>query len=126
MAHETFWEERGIYWKFSGDVSYEEIAAINQEFYDDGRSDKMRYQITDFSDAEIGDISEKQLLIFAALDFGASHSLPQMKQAIVANSQKATALAQRYIELSIQLKSPWKFRIFSNIGAARAWVDDKL
>lgn len=35
-------------------------------------------------------------------------------------------MAQRYIDMSMQLKSPWKFMIFSNIEEARAWVDEKV
>jgi len=52
MPYKTTWEKNGIYWKYSGVITREDIFKSNEEFYGDLRSDNVNYQIIDTTDTE--------------------------------------------------------------------------
>jgi hypothetical protein len=122
MPYSTKWEEKGIYWKFDGYVTAEEIEKANSEFYVDDRSDNAKYQIIDALDVtgvEWNDVNIKEI---AAMDKGASFLINNIKVAYVSTDENVTSKLEKYIEISRILNSSWKFKGFRTIFSALNWA----
>ena len=118
MAYKLKWEPHGVYWKYSGKVSGEEIIQASTSIYGDSRFDDLRYKLVDFLEAEAVDIDEKQVDIIAHQHMAAAISNPHIKTAIV--SEEDLVMAARFVaNLSA---SPWEVRLFHNLDAANSWL----
>ena len=118
------WEERGVVTVFHGIVDILEVLEADRCFYNDSRSDAAEYQITDFTQGELGEVDESLIGKIAALDFGASQSIPNLKVALIATDPYVKELCKKYIELSQDIQSSWEFKIFEDMDTARSWVFD--
>ena len=56
MSYETIWEEKGIYWKYKGILTGDDLLQSNVAIYGDARFDKLRYQLIDMLDVETFDV----------------------------------------------------------------------
>jgi hypothetical protein len=122
MPYIARWEDDGFVREFYGVVNSSEVLESDREFYEDPRSDTAKYQITDFSNAQPGDVDYSHITKIAALDAGASITLPNLKVAFVTSDEYVKVLCEKYIELSLAANETWKFRIFEDMVSARWWV----
>ena len=122
MPYKIKWEDDGLVREFYGVVSSSEVLESDREFYENPRSDNAKYQITDFSNAQPGDVEDTDITKIAALDIGASVTLPNLKVAFVTSDQYVKTLCEKYIELSRVANETWQFKIFEDIESARRWV----
>lgn len=122
MAYIAKWEDDGFVREFYGVVSSSEVLRSDREFYEDPRSDTAKYQITDFSNAQPGDVDDTDITKIAALDIGASVAIPNLKVAFVTSDEYVKALCEKYIELSQVANETWEFKIFEDMQSARRWV----
>lgn len=124
MPHKTTWTANGIIWEYSGIVTLEQVADANTEFYNDPRSDNSKYQIFDVSavDEIVGD--EAQAKRLAAIDHGASRSIPDLKIALVIN-ESMLPLAETYMENLSKLGCRWDCKTFYFQAEARAWITEQ-
>ena len=121
MPHKTLWKTAGIIWEFSGVLPLTEVAEVNAEFYSDPRSDDVRYQIFDGTaiDTIVG--SEQEAKMLAAIDGGASRSIPNLKVALVIK-EPMLELAEAYKENLSKFGSGWHCEIFYSMDKAKDWV----
>ena len=122
MAHNTTWEESGIYWQFFGYVSAQEVEEANNEMYGDLRFDDIKYFIWDMSNATGWGMTESDAAYSAATDKGASRTTKKVKGALISNDEKVRAIMNIYIEVSSKIENPWELRIFNKLEDAREWV----
>ena len=122
MAHNTTWEERGIYWKFSGHVSAVEVEEADNEMYGDPRFDEIKYFIWDMTDASELGMTESDSDFPAGTDRAAAYTNKNLNGALVSNNEQIRKRFKRYIEVSSEIGNPWKLKIFNNLEDARAWV----
>ena len=118
MAYEITWEDNGVYWKYSGAVTGEEIVKASTSIYGDPRFISLKYKFVDFLDAESVDITKDQLALIAYQHLAAERSNPYIKNAILvkAGQQLAKDFAAFF------KKSSWEVRIFTDPDEANTWV----
>jgi hypothetical protein len=121
MAHDVSWEERGVWFRFYGDVPFEEIHKAYSGFNGDSRFDTQRYLIVDFSGAEKIVFPEEEMKNIVAMDTIAALSNPYLNAAMVANTPEIKKVASLYAT-----NSPWDSKVFNNIEDARTWIKEKM
>lgn len=122
MPYRTTWEAQGILWEFFGRVTAQEIQEANEAFYNDGRSDRAKYQIIDAARVTEVEWEEKKITLTAAYDIGATRTIRTMKVAYVAENEEVVDRLEKYIEISRRLNSNWSFKGFRDLDSARAWA----
>lgn len=123
MPYSTQWEEKGIYWKYSGTVTHADILNSNDEFYRDERSDNASYQLVDCSKIDCFEILSNTIATVAALDYASSHYLKDLKIALIAKDTETKAIYQQYLDLSQKLHIQWNVELFEDIESARNWIN---
>ena len=120
MAHTLTWEPKGVYWKYTGNVSGKEIIKASTEIYGDQRFDNLKYKLVDFSDVESIDISEKEIKQIAFQHAAASLSKSKVKNAIIVdcNSERAAKTFADYLVNH----SDWEVRVFDYLEDANEWI----
>jgi len=118
MPHKLEWEKRGIYWKYSGDVSGKEVIAACASIYGDPRFDALNYKMVDFLDVESIQISEDELLSIAFQDKAAELTNPSIKSAIV--MILGVELGEKFA--SYFDDSGWDVEVFADVESARQWI----
>lgn len=122
MPYTRMWEKEGVVTTFFGAITIEEVFNADKEFYGDPRSDLSKYQITDFSGIKLESTSDVDIQTIAALDAGASMSIPLLKVALITNDQHVKSLCQKYIDFSRLLNTTWELKICEDMQNAREWV----
>ena len=85
MPHSLHWEDAGVYVRFEGTVTADELVGVYVEVARDFRSDSIRYVITDYIGAVPSlDMTRTDVLGFAALERGASYSNATVWRAAIA------------------------------------------
>ena len=114
--------DNGFIAKFWGKISVSDILNVNNLIYGREEFDSHKFQVFDFSEADLTDITHKRSEEPAATDNIASQYSPDVKVATVATESHAIEFTQRYIDESIRFGSPWQFKIFNNLDDALNWV----
>ncbi len=122
MPHITIWEENGIYWKYSGVVTLQEVFEANNEMYGNPKFDHISYQIVDFLEVDKLDFKDEDVAVPAATDFSTTTYVRPQKIALVANALPIRVLCHSYIEESLEMGSPWQFQLFHTLEEAREWA----
>ena len=118
MPHTLDWEKRGAYWKYSGDVSGEEVMSACASIYGDPRFDSLDYKIVDFLGVNSLEMNEAQLLKIAFQDKAAELTNPRIQSAIVMTV--GVELGEKFA--SYFGDSAWDVEVFSDIESARQWI----
>jgi len=121
VPHEISWEERGVWWRFYGNVPLEEIQKVDSDFDGDPRFDNQKYVIVDFSGTERIELPEEEVELFAAMDRAAAGSNPYLHIAIVAKTEEIKELASLYAA-----NSPWVTKFFENMDDCRSWINEQM
>lgn len=122
MPYSMSWEEKGVVWEFSGEVTAQEIEEANTAFYNDERSDLAKYQIIDAREVDCVEWEEREIKKTAALDVGASKMIRNVRVAYVAHSPEIADRLEKYAEITRRLNSSWQVEGFSTMEEAGAWV----
>lgn len=122
MPYTTNWEKNGIYWQLSGVVTSEEIFNFTNSFYQDPKSDTIKYQIVDCLNIIKFELSDNTMKEVAALDYAASLSIHNIKVALLINDSDSKTINQTYINYLHTFNSDWVVKIFDNLNDARQWV----
>jgi len=118
MAHKVEWENKGIYWKYSGDVSGQEIVDASVAIYGDPRFDDLDYKLVDFLDASAVNMSDIEVARIAYQHKAAELSNPNIKNAIVMTV--AIDLADKFAAFFSD--SGWEVKVFQELDAANEWL----
>jgi hypothetical protein len=122
MPHRTIWEKEGVIWEFYGHVTAREIADANEEFIGDPRSKNAKYQIVDAINTIELEWNPLDIVEMSVNDVAASRSLNNLKLAFLTNSDKIREKVEKYVNISRNLNSDWKFRGFNSLDEAREWI----
>jgi hypothetical protein len=120
MPLKEIWEEKGLHWKFSGDVTGDEIlrALLRRDM--DCRFRGMRYLIVDFGKIDAYLVSEDETLKVAEYDAELEGLAPGLRVAIVSERDDVFQSTDVYNDENVE--TSWKIKIFSELTAARAWA----
>ena len=118
MAYEITWEDNGVYWKYSGAVTGDEIVEASTSIYGDPRFISLKYKFVDFLNADSVDITKDQLALIAYQHLAAERANPYIKNAILVKADQR--LAKDFA--AFFNKSSWEVRIFTDLDEANSWV----
>lgn len=118
MACDIVWEPRGVWRRFSGTLTPEDLATSVDVVQRDARYDDLRYSINDFLAVEnVADIAGI-LDTVVAKAIGGAHSNPNLVMAIVARGDAVVSHARLFLMPDF----PYPVKLFDNLDAARAWL----
>ncbi len=120
MPNKAVWEPRGLFRRFSGVVTSEEILQAVLKVYGDPRFDDLTYVINDFSDIEGVALDERNIKKVAYLDKASARTNPRIKIAFVTRNPAFFGYAEMYMKFVDEL--PWQTEIFSSLEEAREWL----
>lgn len=119
MPHKLIWEPKGVYWKYYGQVSGKEVIGASTEIYGDPRFDDLKYKLVDFTDVEIFNMNNDEMLQIACQHKAANLSNPNIKNALISN-EKTKDLSEKF---SAFFKgSTWEVQVFQDINEANEWL----
>ena len=121
MTCEITWEERGVYKRFSGRVSYSEYRRSQEQVLADPRTDSLRYIINDASALEGFAGTAEDAEEAAAFNYGSSLSNPLIRIAFVTRDLRLIAM----IKVASVISS-YPIRVFPTLAEARAWASENL
>ncbi len=122
MPYRTIWEKEGIRWEFYGHVTARDIKDANEEFFGDPRSITAKYQIVDAINTVDLEWKPLDIVEMSVNDVAASRTNNNLKLAFLTNSDEIRAKVEKYVNISRNLNSDWKFRGFDTLDEAREWI----
>ncbi len=120
MPHTNTWETGGLYRKFTGEISGEEILESNFDLHMDSNFQTIKYIINDFTEVTGHSIEVVHTKVYATTDEIISNTKGKLKIAIVVTQDPLIALANSYREEMIGKR--FECDIFNTIEDAREWV----
>lgn len=120
MPFEIEWEPRGLRTRFHGLVSGADILRHSTAIDNDPRFDSLRYVIADFLEADLHSISETDVMLVSANDYGAAHTNPNIRVAIVTTDERVRSLARLYAAPPLE---PYPTEVFRSVVEARDWIE---
>jgi hypothetical protein len=121
MAYELVWEDNGVYWKYSGNVTGNEIIDASTSIYGDARFITLKYKFVDFFDVENFEMDQSQLALIAYQHLAAERANPYLKNAILIKPDyKMTQMAHKFA--AFFGKSSWEVKVFTDQEAANKWA----
>lgn len=126
MLYKLTWNKEGTVAEFFGKISLDTILEVDQKHYNDPRFDEIRYELYDFTQADLSGVYICDVQVPAAYDYGASHINRYIKVASVATDPHAIELCKHYINVSKGINSSWSFGIFEDRESALKWCTSDL
>jgi len=123
MAYDIFWEKRGVYRRYSGFISSEELAESILAVEHDVRFDTIRYVINDFIACERIAYSPQKIMEISAIDGAAEQSNPNIRIAIVADKPDVRAVGEAYVAAGM---NTFPTQLFWTVAEARAWTNEDV
>lgn len=123
MSHTNTWETEGLYRKFTGYVSGEEILKSNFELHAHPDFNKLKYIINDFTEMSDHSIEIAHAKVYATTDDVVSVTKGALKIALLITQADLLILANNY---RVHLKNEtFECEIFKTIEEARAWINSE-
>ena len=123
MPYSLNWEAQGVYKKFTGLVSGEELVRSVNEVANDARFSHAHYEVSDYLDADTSGLSQDALNEVRALRIGSFSRNLYIRVAIVTRDPEI----QRRIFSTIAARMALhQIRIFSSLAEANAWLGREL
>ena len=120
MAHETRMMDKGVYWRFYGRLSFDEILQANSEVWSRPNWDSMAFQIVDLLAVEDADLNTYDITAVSSMDKASARSAGNMRIAMVATDPAIRELCTHYAR---EMTQPgWDARLFSDLDSARQWA----
>lgn len=120
MAYINRWETKGVLKIFSGDISGDEVFNATVEIEADPRFDEITYVINDFLQITSVTVVDKDIARLAAIDRAAARTNPNIRIAVVTQTDRIRESAQQYAEM--MKGSPYQARVFDSVEQARDWA----
>ena len=116
---------KGVVIIWNGSISGEGLKMVNEQIYAEGRLEKLRYQIWDFTNADDLQITEHDLRNLAIQDKTASEKNPNQIIAIVGSGELFNGY-DRLFHIYEGVWSEYKSKTFSNMVEARKWISSAM
>jgi hypothetical protein len=123
MSVEINWEPRGVYRSFRGHVTSRDALESFKKIAGDHRFDALRYNLLDFTQVESWHTTDEELREIGAYTLGPALSNPQIHLLMVTADDSLRAMTRRYIAQGI---SPYPHELFTELAAARRWIEDNF
>jgi hypothetical protein len=121
VPYQVRWEPHGVYSRYYGNVTGDDMRRHIEEICKDDRFEQHRYNILDFSDATDFNPSERELLINSGVLIGAAFTNHQVLIAAVVTRENVRAALERFHSLGV---SPFEAKIFPTVADARKWIEE--
>ena len=121
MPYEIRWELHGVYSRYYGNVTGEDMRRHIEEVCKDERFDQHRYNLLVFSDATDFSPTERELLINSGVLIGAAFTNHQVLIAAVVTRPNVREALERFHALGV---SPYVAKIFPTVAEARKWIQE--
>ncbi len=122
MACELIWETGGVYCRFSGTASDQDLEQLNRDISSDPRFESIGYEIADFTDVAELRFSTEIVRWIAARDIESSMRLPSIRVAIVGDQKMLMGLSNMYRAYFDLKGGKWEQGHFKTLTEARAWL----
>jgi len=120
MSYINTWESEGLYRKFVGEISGDEILESNYELQADPNFQEIKYIINDFTEVTGHSIETAHTKAYATSDDIISNTKGKLKIALVVIQPSLMALANSYLE---EMRGKlFECEMFQSIEDARKWV----
>jgi hypothetical protein len=110
-------------WEFYGHVTAREIEEANEEFYRDPRSKTAKYQIVNALNTVELEWKPLDIVEMTLNDVAGSRANNHLKLAFLTNKNSIREKVEKYVNISRNLNSHWKFRGFESLDEAREWIE---
>jgi hypothetical protein len=120
MGHLLRWQGRGLHVRFEGEVQVRDILTMARTAQADERFDRLRYTVNDFSDCTLVDGDDDAMEEFAANDYAAGLTNPDIRIALVPDTPQVRHLMERYCSMGLV---KWPVRVFPSAEAASGWLE---
>lgn len=121
MSYTILWEDDGVIWNMTGEVTDEELIGCNDEIHDDPRFENLRYAIADLSEIEKFAASTESVRQVAKADELTSIRNPHLKVAFVVSTLVMKGLSRLYMQEGGSAR--WDIQIFEDMSSAMEWID---
>jgi hypothetical protein len=121
MPYQMIWEPRGVYTRYSGNVTGADMLGNIEDVCRDARFEQHRYHILDFSDATDFVATEREMLVNCGVLVGAAFVNHQVLVAAVVTRENVRAALERLHALGV---SPYVAKIFPTVAEARKWIQE--
>lgn len=122
MPYVIQWESEGVYTKYWGDLTVEELNEALRSKRDDPRMPNCRYSISDFLDVTQTSVTKFAVLLLAAKDHDSEAVSRSIKIAHVMDNAGLKDLSLTY-KKSPLIRDSLMVDIFDTLEDARAWVN---
>ena len=123
MTFNINWEKKGVYVKFRGNVTTQDLIDANNYVISNAQFDTIDYQIFDFVHIDKFNVSSYDITIIGVMDKSQTDFKKDMKIAIVTQDDYVREIITEYDH--IMSGTNWITRIFPSIGSANSWVTEK-
>lgn len=114
----------GVVFVCTGVVTASDFDEANREIYAEGRLEKLRYQLIDFTDTERIEISAEDTRRHAEMDRSAAERNPQIAIAVVGPSDIAFGISRMWQVFTDEAKL--RSSIFRSVPDAERWLAETL
>jgi hypothetical protein len=121
MSYSINWLENGVCVKAEGIYTLEDNLKANGELYGDARFGDLKFQIGDFTDADISEYTLKTANIIGKMESVSTVWNNNLRVAHVTKDQEFIKIIKTYEESLIN--SNWVFEIFDNYEDAFEWCN---
>lgn len=121
MAYSHAWEVDGVYMKFWGTTSGEEIDEAIDHIRNHPDLPRLKYAIADYLEVDEFRVTSYQTLLIAAHDHSISSANPHLKIALLGNNAQILETFRLYAESPL-IKDTFTVRIFRDMDVARSWA----
>jgi hypothetical protein len=119
MAHFLTWEPTGVYAKFVGPCTVNDVHQAYRKISKNPCLDDLHYVIFDCLDMAQHNMSESEIEKVAAFDMGLAYFYPAPKFATVTTDQRILELWRHFVSVA---KIPGRHAVFPTVSAARDWL----
>ena len=121
MTYSHVWEPEGVYMKFWGETSGQEIDEAIDHIRNHPDLPKLKFAIADYLDVDKFLVTRYQTLIIAAHDHWISKANANLKIALLGNKAEVLDAFSTYAESPV-ISGTFEVRTFTDLADARGWV----
>lgn len=120
MTFNINWDKKGVYVKFRGDVTAQDLIDANNYVISNAKFEAINYQIFDFLHIDNFTVTSYDINIIGTMDRGQIDFKEKMKVAIVTQDDHVIEITKEYEQLMDGTQ--WETKILPSFEDAKEWV----
>jgi len=121
MTFNINWDKEGVYVKFRGDVTAQDLIDANNYVISNANFDSINYQVFDFLHIDKFSITSYDISIIGTMDKSQSEFKKDMRVAIITEDDYVAEITREYDQFMAGTK--WATKTFAKLEEARSWVN---